>query len=89
MPKLQGDQLRRLQLEFKDAKLLVVDEKSMMGTRMLFMVHSRLCEAFPERANLPFGGVSIVLMGDYAQLPPVLDKPVYDVSRIILFESVS
>lgn len=79
MPKLQGDQLRRLQLEFKDAQILVIDEKSMMGTRMLYMIHSRLCEAFPERANLPFGGISIVLMGDYSQLPPVLDKAVYDV----------
>jgi len=37
----------------------------------------QLREAFPEKKNCPFGGRSIILVGDLGQLPPVRDKPLY------------
>ena len=64
-PKLSGDQLDRLQHDFKGCGLLVIDEKSMISTTRLYQIDCRLREAFPEHALEPFGGLSIVIMGDY------------------------
>ena len=77
-PKLEGERLWRLQEEFRDCKLLVIDEKSMISTTRLFQVDQRLKQAFPKHAHLPFGGISLVLMGDFSQLPPVMEKALFD-----------
>ena len=45
---------------------------------MLFMqIDARLREEFPDKKNCPFGGRSMILVGDLGQLPPVRDKPLY------------
>ena len=77
-PPLDGDQLQRLQATFKGTHLLWIDEKSMVSTTRLYQIDQRLKQARPENADLPFGGISVILMGDYAQLPPVKEKAVYD-----------
>ncbi len=75
IPDLHGEALQELQQKFADIELIAIDEKSMMGLFRLYTIHKRLCEA--KGVTLPFGGVSIILMGDFAQLPPVLDTPMY------------
>ena len=50
---------------------------SFIGKNLLMRKDSRLLQAFPENANIPFGGISIILVGDLGQLSPVMDKPVY------------
>ena len=77
MSELKGDRLRDLQQKFEDVELIVIDEKSMIGQYMLYMIEERLRQAKPARAHLPFGGVSIILMGDFAQLAPVMDPPLF------------
>ena len=57
--------------------MLVIDEMSMLGRRCLGAIDARLRQLFPERKQEWFGGVSVVLMGDFGQLPPVLDLPMY------------
>jgi hypothetical protein len=43
----------------------VIDEKSMIGQKTLFYINKRLQEAKTGRADEPFGGMSIVLLGDW------------------------
>ncbi|OAQ57415.2 ATP-dependent DNA helicase PIF1 [Pochonia chlamydosporia 170] len=67
----------QLQKTLKDFKYLIIDEKSMLGLRQLSWVDDRLREAFPNRNEEFFGGLNILLVGDFFQLPPVLQKPLY------------
>ena len=79
-PDLTGDQLTQLQRTFGGCKLIVIDEMSMISPLRLFQMDKRLKEAFPENAKKMFGGCSVVLMGDFAQLPPVMDKSLFEVN---------
>src|SRR6185436_10281227 len=72
-----GDNLKRLQQRVEGKKYFIADEKSMIGRRLLAFMDVRMCQAFPEYQNEPFGGQSVILFGDFGQLPPVLDLPMY------------
>ena len=50
---------------------------SFIGPRLFMQIDSWLREAFSEKKYVPFGGRSIILVGDLGQLPPVRDKPLY------------
>ncbi len=73
---LQGSSLHRLQLTMKNKSYVIIDEMSMMGLRMMAWVDKRLRQATGQ-LDVPLGGVSVILLGDFAQLPPVGDKPLY------------
>ncbi len=44
---------------------------------MLALIDLQLRQAFLEYQNHVFSGRSIILVGDFEQLPPVLDEPMY------------
>ena len=56
---------------------IVIDEKSMVGRRMLGLIDMRLRQVFPEHSNEHFGGKLIILFGNFGQLLPVLDLSIY------------
>ena len=58
-------------------KYLVVDEKSIIGLRLLANVDSRLRQTFPYSSNEVFDGISVILVGDFYQFPPVKQRPLY------------
>jgi hypothetical protein len=74
---INGERLKKLQERFKDVKYVLIDEKSMVGRQMLGLIDVRLRQAFPEHNNEPFGGRSVIMFGDFGQLPPVRDLPMY------------
>jgi len=74
---LQPEQLRRLQQGLKNARFLFLDEMSMIGLRLLSAIDTRLKQIFPHNYERPFGGLTVVMFGDFGQLPPVLDSPLY------------
>ncbi|KAI8409290.1 hypothetical protein FOFC_09126, partial [Fusarium oxysporum] len=66
-----------VQNKLRDVRYLVIDEKSMLGLRQLSWIDKRLRQVFPARAAEFFGGISIILVGDFFQLPPIANKPLY------------
>jgi hypothetical protein len=74
---LDGNRLKQLQERLQNVIYIIIDEKSMVGRRMIGIIDIRLRQAFPESKDKPFGGRSIILFGDFGQLPPVLDLPMY------------
>lgn len=50
---------------------------SMVGRKLFGQIDRRLRQAFPHRAQEVFGGCSVLLFGDFGQLPPVMDLPLY------------
>ena len=50
-------------------KVLIIDEVSMLHQNQLALVNEVL--QFFKENNMPFGGIQIVLSGDFFQLPPI------------------
>ena len=48
---------------------LFIDEVSMIGCALLLQIHEALVDA--RGCTEPFGGISLIFAGDFAQLPPV------------------
>ena len=75
MPDLGAKIANTIRVELFHLKILIIDEISMVGARMLSRVDTRLRQI--KGINEPFGGVSVVVVGDLHQLPPVMDVPVF------------
>ncbi|MDP2736838.1 MAG: PIF1 family DEAD/DEAH box helicase [bacterium] len=70
----------RVRKRLKSAKVLIIDEVSMLHARQLDMVDA-ICRRFIDKL-LPFGGLQVVLSGDLFQLPPVEKDPNKEVEFI-------
>ena len=58
-----------LQQRFFETQVLVIDEVSMLQASRLDMVN-QICKVFKNN-SAPFGGMQVVICGDFFQLPPV------------------
>jgi len=54
---------------FEKARVLIIDEVSMLHGSQLDMVE-KVCRRF-KRNDKPFGGLQVILSGDFFQLPPI------------------
>ena len=61
--------LNTMNTKLGEMKILVVDEVSMMGSQILEYVHKRLGQLKHNKEL--FGGICILAVGDFYQLPPV------------------
>jgi hypothetical protein len=72
--------LQSLQGLFLDCRFLIIDKKSMIDIVTLSLIDDRLQAIFPADSR-PFGGLNVLLCGDFYQLPPVGGKPLYSLSH--------
>ena len=63
------------QRRFDGTQILVIDEISMMSLRLLWKLNKRL-QLIKGNTQL-FGGMHVVFVGDFMQLPPVGGRPLY------------
>ena len=59
--------------------VLIIDEVSMLSASVLSMVEAVCREV--RRDSRPFGGLQVVFVGDFFQLPPVKNRPDQDAGR--------
>lgn len=74
---IEGERLHRMQEAQSSVRYLFIDEMSMVGRKLFGQVDSRLRQVFPHSADELFGNCSCLLFGDFGQLPPVMDLPLY------------
>ena len=63
-------------MRLKSIKYIIRDEFLVLDQKMLNWV-DRQCRQSSTNMEIPFGGVSVILLGDIAQFPPVIDKVLY------------
>jgi ATP-dependent exoDNAse (exonuclease V) alpha subunit len=61
-----------LRNRFTRLRVLIIDEISMLHAHRLDLV-DMICKAF-KRVSYPFGGMQVIMCGDFFQLPPVRRK---------------
>lgn len=64
-----------LRVKLANLKLIIIDEISMMGSKIFEQIHRSLCQVF--RTKSEFGGRSVIVFGDFQQLRPVNDNYVF------------
>ncbi|KKP43252.1 MAG: AAA ATPase [Parcubacteria group bacterium GW2011_GWA2_33_14] len=68
----------------KPAKVLIIDEVSMLSPQTFSMI-DKVCKEIKENTE-PFGGLQIVVVGDFFQLPPIVKKQINDEAQMTLLE---
>ena len=80
LPSLGDDTSNTLYTKLHNLKLIIIDEISMVGAKMLNTISTRLGQIFKSKE--PFGGISILAVGDLHQLPPVADRFPFETPRM-------
>jgi len=69
------------------ARVLIIDEVSMLGPETLSMVE-RVCREIKGNTE-PFGGLQVILVGDFFQLPPIVRAEEPDAQQALLPKSTA
>jgi len=84
---LQGlEEKKYLWARFEKARVLIIDEISMLHGNQLDMLE-QVCRRF-KRSDKPFGGLQVILSGDFFQLPPI-DKSGIESKNNMVFGSAA
>lgn len=73
-------QNERVAKRIVNTAILIIDEVSMLGPETLGMVDA-VVRQVRHRYDEPFGGMQVILVGDFFQLPPVSPQSQWDAKR--------
>ena len=68
---MSADELNTFRTEYRHLKVIIIDEISMVGTRTLNFIDTRLQQL--KETRTPFGGLSVIAVGDLYQSKPVFE----------------
>jgi hypothetical protein len=66
-----------LQAQFHNTQFLIINEKSMVDLKTLSLINDYLQVIFPHHSDQYFGGLNVILCGDFSQLPSVGGYPLF------------
>ena len=69
--------LNEVRARFQGVEYIFIDELSMIACHELYSISARLAQ-ITGMHDVPFGGMNVILAGDFAQLSPVMGSPLYD-----------
>ena len=72
---LSDTSLRHLHQKFIECRFIIIDEISMVGSSMFFIINTRMQQVMGN--DTPFGGKKIIVLGDFFQIIPVGDSCLY------------
>ncbi|CEP10706.1 hypothetical protein, partial, partial [Parasitella parasitica] len=73
--RLSSDVANSMSVALHGLKFLIIDEVSMLSAKHFNFVDHRLQDIF--HSNFPFGGVNVILVGDFLQLRPIMATSIY------------
>ena len=62
----------------------IIDEFSVVSNDLLFHINLRKIEIFGCFGNIPFIGITIIVVGDFLQLPLVRGRHIYTKSALFM-----
>lgn len=75
---LNPNKLNSMRTKLAKLKFVIIDEISMVGSRQFTAVNERLNQITGIQDGRIFGDRSIIVVGDFNQLPPIKDRFVYE-----------
>ncbi|XP_069105156.1 uncharacterized protein [Argopecten irradians] len=72
---MYADELNTYRTKYRNLSVIIIDEISMVGNKLLAFIHERLQQLTGTKQD--FGGVSIIAVGDLYQLSPVGDSWIF------------
>ena len=70
--------LKKIRQELEGVKFILIDEFGLLGQKHFATIDYNLRQAaIGQNQKEPFGGWSIIMFGDFTQLPPVFDEKLY------------
>ena len=78
VPPLSDQKRTQIRMSLTELKLIIIDEISMVSNTTLLHIHQRLKEIFATPSNQLFAGLSVIVVDDLYQLPPIRRKPVFE-----------
>ena len=73
------NRLNTIRSQLKKLNVIFIDEISMVGSGMFNFLNLRLQQIMETKE--PFGGISMITVGDLFQLKPVFDKWIFENSK--------
>ncbi|CAF1225233.1 unnamed protein product [Rotaria sordida] len=67
----------KLEKAWRLVEYLIIDEMSMVGLTLLAKLNRIISAAKHVDPQIPFGGVNVIIFGDYLQYRPVYDVPLH------------
>ncbi len=83
---LNATELSNLQAKLGKFHYFIIDEKSMIGLRLLATISARMGEIWPRHRDQFFSSRSVILIGDFFQLPPVAKRALYN--NVVILSTV-